>query len=112
MSMSALSRFRRATPVFVIAFVLAWFALSPTAQAVVPPPDGGYPGQNTAAGQNALLHLSGGLYNTAAGWASLGYNVTGNYNTGVGAGTLLFNTDAENTATGAGALLSNTTGDN
>jgi hypothetical protein len=29
--------------------------LLPRAQAVVPPPDGGYPGGNTAVGQNALF---------------------------------------------------------
>jgi hypothetical protein len=96
-------------PLF-IAGVLACFGLFSRALAVVPAPDGGYPGQNTAEGQSALLHLAGGTYNTALGWASLGFNVTGNYNTGVGAATLLNNTASENTATGAGALLSNTTG--
>jgi trimeric autotransporter adhesin len=93
-----------------LALVLACFALSQRAQGVVPAPDGGYPGQNTAEGQSALLHLAGGTYNTALGWASLGFNVTGNYNTGVGAATLLNNTADENTATGAAALLSNITG--
>ena len=34
---------------------LACFALSPIAQAISPPPDGGYPRFNTAEGQNALL---------------------------------------------------------
>jgi hypothetical protein len=97
--------------VILIALALASLALAERAQAVNPPPDGGYPGQNTAEGQSALLHLAGGTYNTALGWASLGFNVTGNYNTGVGAATLLNNTAAENTATGAGALLSNTVGD-
>ena len=33
-----------------ILLVLACFALAPTAQAVVPAPDGGYPGGNTAEG--------------------------------------------------------------
>jgi hypothetical protein len=89
---------------------LGFLTLSPIAQAVSPPPDGGYPGQNTAEGQSALLHLAGGTYNTALGWASLGFNVTGNFNTAVGAGTLLSNTSDQNTATGAGALLSNTGG--
>jgi Chaperone of endosialidase len=95
----------------LIALALGSLALAERVQAVNPPPDGGYPGQNTAEGQNALLHLAGGTYNTALGWASLGFNVTGNYNTGIGAATLLNNTAAENTATGAGALLSNTVGD-
>ena len=85
--------------------------LLPRAQAVVPPPDGGYPGGNTAEGQNALFSLSeNGGYNTAVGWYSLFANTAGNYNTAVGAGALSLNTDANNTATGAAALLLNTTG--
>jgi len=84
--------------------------LLPYAQAVVPPPDGGYPGGNTAEGQAALLSLTSGTFNTAVGFASLRLDSTGNFNTGVGAGTLLANTAAENTAIGAGALLANTTG--
>ena len=35
-------------------------AAGPKAQAVVPPPDGGYPGFNTAEGQNALSGLTTG----------------------------------------------------
>jgi hypothetical protein len=46
-------------PIF-IAGVLACFGLLPKAQAVSPPPDGGYPGGNTAEGQNALLSLTTG----------------------------------------------------
>jgi hypothetical protein len=34
--------------------------LLPQGQAVAPPPDGGYPGWNTAEGQNALLSLTRG----------------------------------------------------
>src|SRR5713101_8619225 len=85
-------------------------ALLPGAQAVSPPPDGGYAGGNTAEGQNALLSLSTGTYNTAVGLFSLLSNTKGNFNTGIGAGTLLASTGDEDTATGAGALLSNTTG--
>ena len=40
------------------------FALFQTAQAVSPPPDGGYPGGNTAEGQNALFSLTAGNVNT------------------------------------------------
>jgi Chaperone of endosialidase len=94
--------------VFLIA--LAWFAVSPITQAVIPPPDGGYPGGNTAEGQAALLSLTTGGYNTALGFLSLRSNTTGAFNTAIGAGTLLLNTANENTATGAAALLSNTTG--
>ena len=91
-------------------WAIACFAILPEIQAVSPPPDGGYPGENTAEGASALLHLNGGTNNTAVGWASLGFDVAGNLNTAVGAGTLLFNTKDGNTATGAGGLLSNTTG--
>ena len=92
--------------------LLAYFSTSPTSQAVTPPPDGDYPGGNTAEGQNALLSLTTGTYNTAVGWFSLQSNLTGNLNTAIGAGTLLSNTADNNTATGAGALLNNTTGEN
>jgi hypothetical protein len=37
-------------------------------EAVSPPPDGGYPGANTAEGQEALLSLTTGDFNTAVGW--------------------------------------------
>src|SRR6478752_10819199 len=85
----------------LIPLVFACFALSPTAQAVSPAPDGGYPGQNTAEGQNALLSLTSGGFNTANGWLSLRAVTTGSFNTGVGGGTLALNTADNNTATGA-----------
>ena len=66
-------------------------AAGPKAQAVVPPPDGGYPGFNTAEGQKALFSLTTGVANTAIGWFSLFSNTDGSFNTGVGTGTLLFN---------------------
>jgi hypothetical protein len=94
----------------LLPLVFACFALSQSAQGVVPPPDGGYPGGNTAEGQNALLSLTTGPFNTAVGWLSLGTVTTGQLNTAIGAGALFFNTADGNTATGAGALLSNTSG--
>jgi uncharacterized coiled-coil protein SlyX len=94
----------------LFAGVLACFGLLPKAPAVVPAPDGGYTGFNTAEGQNALLSLTSGTGNTAVGWVSLLSITGGNFNTAVGAGALFANTADENTATGAGALLSNTTG--
>jgi hypothetical protein len=90
---------------------LVYLSFLPGVQAVSPPPDGGYPGGNTAEGENALLDLMSGTYNTAVGFVSLSSDVAGNFNTAIGAGTLLTNTAGNNTATGAGALLSNTTGD-
>ena len=109
-------------PVFLI-------ALSLTAQAVVPAPDGGYPRQNTAEGAGALLSLTAGGFNTAVGYLSLQGDTTGSYNTANGAVALHENdtghsntangyaairantTGIGNTATGAGALTFNTTGD-
>jgi hypothetical protein len=98
-------------PLF-IAGVLACFGLLPKTLAVVPAPDGGYPGFNTAEGQNALFSLTTGQGNTAVGWLSLRALTTGSFNTGIGAGALFANTGDENTATGAGALLSNTSNQN
>jgi len=94
--------------VVLIPVALLWFL--PKTQAVSPAPDGGYPGGNTAEGQNALLNLTSGGYNTAVGYLALGFNATGAFSTAVGAGALLDNTANENTATGAAALLNNTTG--
>src|SRR4029077_14020200 len=95
----------------LIPLALTCFALfGPNAAGVLPAPDGGYPGGNTAEGQNALFSLTTGGYNTALGVFSLKSNTEGGFNTATGAGTLLVNTADENTATGAGALLSNTTG--
>jgi Chaperone of endosialidase len=93
-----------------IPILIICFGLLPNARAVSPPPDGGYPGGNTAEGQNALLSRTTGGFNTAVGWFSLESLTTGSFNTGVGAGTLVLNTGDENTATGVGALLLNTTG--
>jgi Chaperone of endosialidase len=94
----------------LIALGLGSLAFPHMAQAVTPAPDGGYPGGNTAEGQQALLSLATGGFNTAAGFLSLRSDTTGSFNTAIGAGTLLANTADQNTATGAGALLSNTTG--
>jgi hypothetical protein len=93
---------------FRIALLIACLSLSQNAVAVTPSPDGGYPGGNTAEGDNALLNLTSGSYDTAIGFLSLGNNTEGNLNTAIGAGTLLLNSTAsENTAIGAGALLRN-----
>ncbi len=99
--------FRRAF--VVIAF--AGLVLSPIAQGVNPAPDGGYPGGNTAEGDNALFTLTTGASNTAIGFAAVGNNTTGDFNTAIGFAALGSNTiGASNTAEGSGALLLNTTG--
>ncbi|PYI99656.1 MAG: hypothetical protein DMF00_10515 [Verrucomicrobia bacterium] len=94
----------------LITLTLACIVLLPAVQAVVPAPDGGYPGGNTAEGQNALFSLTSGGFNTAIGLFSLRALTNGKFNTGVGAGTLLLNNADGNTAIGAGALLNNISG--
>ena len=93
-----------------IALVLDCFALLSTSQALIPPPDGGYPGGNTAEGQDALFSLTTGTFNTAVGFLSGHAFTTGNLNTAVGAGALLLTHANENTATGAAALLNSSGG--
>jgi hypothetical protein len=90
---------------FLIASGLAGSAILPRAEAVVPPPDGGYLGGNTAEGQSALLSLTTGTFNTAVGWFALRSNTENGLNTAVGAGALFANISAVNTAIGAGGAL-------
>jgi hypothetical protein len=109
--MNSLIQFRTAILPFFIAFMLGCFGLSPKARAVVPAPDGGYPGGNTAEGDNALFSLTTGVSNTALGFNALFSNTTGNNNTATGIGALGSNTSgSNNTANGFDALIFNTTG--
>src|SRR5438552_1748845 len=111
----------------LVALALVWFALSPTARAVTPAPDGSYANGNTAECTEALFSLTGETDNTAIGNLTLHsatnaigntaiggkalYSNTASYNTATGYGTLYNNsTGIENTAHGFKALLSNTTG--
>ena len=85
--------------------------LTPVLQAVTPPPDGGYPGGNTAEGQNSLLSLTTGVNNSGIGFEALKADTSGNHNTGIGVRTLWSNTiGSSNAATGAFALPFNTSG--
>jgi uncharacterized coiled-coil protein SlyX len=88
------------TPSLLILFALGCLAISHRAQAVSPAPDGGYPGGNTAEGQNALFSITTGGNNTGAGWFSLKSDTTGSFNTGIGV------------ALGYGAGSNTTTGSN
>ena len=107
--MNPLIQLKKVSSVFFVA--LACFAVFPRAQAVVPAPDGGYPGRNTAEGENALFSLTTGASNTAIGFIALASNTTGDFNTAEGSNALVTNTTGfQNTATGANALFSNTTG--
>ena len=113
----------------LIPLLVACFALSHTAQAVVPAPDGGYPGNNTAEGTNALNSLTTGINNTAVGANALSKNTDGGYNAAFGSRALennvhglfnmavgtqaLFNNTANaNMAVGFRVLYNNTTGNN
>jgi hypothetical protein len=88
----------------VIPLVLVSFALSSIARAVDPPPDGGYPGFNTAEGDNALfsLDVTTAFGNTAVGSDAMSETRTGALNTALGASALFSN--SANYSTGIGAL--------
>src|SRR5437016_13802610 len=118
------SLWRRCFLFSAVALALGWFALSPTARAVTPAPDGGYANSNTAEGEDALFSLTAGfgnsaigyhaLYsntigtgNTATGIAALFSNTTGSGNTAYGDSALELNNGSFNTAIGAGALTVN-----
>ena len=95
----------------LIPLALAWLVLSPTVRAVTPAPDGGYPNENTAEGDDALFSLTTGIDNTAIGFNALFSNTEGSFNTAVGDQALISNTTGfYNTANGASALSHNTTG--
>lgn len=78
----------KTTPSLLITLMLLCFTFLPKAEAVNPPPPGGYPNFTTAAGGSALKSLTSGAANTAVGNFSLFSVTTGNANTAVGAGSL------------------------
>ena len=94
----------------VIALVFACLAIRQSAQAVLPPPDGGYPGGNTAEGTDALFSLTSGVWNTAVGDQALKNDTAGGGNTAAGF-QALFNTTIgnQNTAYGSRSLYTNST---
>jgi Chaperone of endosialidase len=94
-----------------IPLVLACFGLSLTTQAVTPAPDGGYAGQNTAEGDQALFNRTTGVWNTAVGFQTLFSDTTGSTNTATGYAALSSNTGDANTAVGSRALINHTSGD-
>src|SRR4029077_2022787 len=98
-----------------VALALVYFALLPVSRAVLPPPtpDGGYPGFNTAEGDNALFNLTTGTNNTALGANALQSDTTGGADTATGNGALAGNIGgSNNTATGFQALLNNNADNN
>jgi uncharacterized coiled-coil protein SlyX len=110
---SLLTILRSRSNLLLITLVLICLTLLPAqnAFAVVPAPDGAYPGGNTAEGDSALQSLTTGVDNTAIGFGALFSNTTGVHNTALGFLALGANTTGfENAATGWAALLENTTG--
>ena len=91
----------------LIPLILVCFAFAPQTRALVPPPDGCYPGFPTAEGCQALQFVTTGVGNTALGWRALFSAADSSFNTGVGAGALVLNhsPDGANTAVGAASLL-------
>src|SRR6266516_46803 len=109
--MKPLILLKTTTSPFLASLLIVCFALLPRAQAVVPAPDGGYPGFNTAEGTNALFSLTSGISNTAIGFDALFRNTTGPNNTAVGFEALFHNTTGlDNAATGWRALFCKTNG--
>jgi hypothetical protein len=103
------SLLRLAFPIITVAIC---FAFSPLTHAVVPAPDGGYAGHNTAEGTNALFSLTNGIWNTAVGFEALKFDSTGGGNTALGYHTLFNNLGGrDNIAVGNNALSNNTSGD-
>ena len=119
---------RRGLVLIALAFALS--VLSPMSRAVDPPPGGGYPGENTALGEDALFsydtsiqgentacghdslyNLSAGIYNTAFGDDTLHDSTGGNNNTAVGWHAMTGNaTGSMNTGIGCDALANTSTG--
>jgi len=92
-------------PQFLIVVQIVCLVSLQNAHAIQPPPDGDYPGGNTAEGSSALFSLTNGIHNTAIGSGALHDNSTGRNNTAVGSATLFFNiAGINNTAVGIAAL--------
>ena len=88
-----------------------FLSLLQPARAVIPAPDGGYPNNNTAEGDNALFNLntSLGTNNTALGFDALLSETNQGFNTAVGSQAMLSSTTGfSNTAIGYQALKSAT----
>ena len=91
-------------------FTLACFALSPTARAVTPAPDGGYPNDNTAEGEDALfdLDVNNSTDNTAVGFDAMSLTTVTFGNTAVGSQAMEFaGSGSFNVAIGFEALFQN-----
>jgi hypothetical protein len=89
-----------------VPLLLTCFALSQTAKALSPAPDGGYAGENTAEGTGALSSLTNTAAASAVGNSALGFNALKNTkpdNFGFGG---QWNTAAPNPSSGKLKLMS------
>ena len=98
-------------PYLMLVHAAALTFVCTAALAVSPPPDGGYPNENTAEGQDALFSLTSGSGNTALGDQALYSCTTGSGNIAVG-GFALGSTTTGSFNIAIGGLASNTTGNN
>ena len=89
----------------LVSLLLAYFALSQQSHAVVPAPDGGYPGGQHRRGKFSPPEPYHRHIQYCPWFVFAQEQHNGNFNTATGAGALLSNTADQNTATGAGALL-------
>ena len=74
-----------------VALALSGLSVTGRGQLPPPPPDGGYPGNNTAEGASALFSNSTGTDNTAIGNSALTNNTGGSLNTAIGVFALFTN---------------------
>src|SRR5258708_17030903 len=81
-SVSMKSLIKMAIPSFLIplSFGLLSIGFLPKAHAISPPPDGGYPGGNTAEGTDALFSRTTGINNTAVGSQALFHDTSAGFN--------------------------------
>jgi Chaperone of endosialidase len=100
------------TMIYRICFLfltLACFVFPNRVTGVTPPPDGGYPNQNTAEGEDALFSLdTNAKYHTAFGYHANYSVVTSSYDTAVGAFALsgqIFHYYPVNTIIGSHAMM-------
>ncbi len=93
---------------------LASFAFPNHVSGVNPPPDGGYPNQNTAEGEDALFSLDAeAQYHTAFGYHANYSVVSASYDTAVGASALsgqIFHYYPVNTVIGSHAMVIDSSG--
>ena len=109
--MNPLTHIKTMTLPLLVVVGFGCFGLPLFVQAVSPPPDGGYGGNNTAEGTNALFSLTSGVWNVALGYQALYHDTSGNQNTATGYRALYSNTTGnKSTAYGSQALFSNISG--